>query len=421
MRRSVGSSGQSAKAQQQLSARGRGASVGIMPTPVRSGRGRQPQAEQGSTGRLKLSDSYKKGLEAKAAADTGRRKGVSSGDAGNPTTPPRNSSGSRATGRGCEQLLPSPGSSRLCAEEVICAICCEDISCGQAVTLGCRHGWYCRRCVRNHAEARLGMGDVQVQCPECRAPVPERDLRKLLPADVVDQLLARSLERAVSSQSDLLACPTPNCPFRVSLDEHDDGENARLRCPCCRKTSCLRCGAQPFHRGLTCQEHEEKVRTQGAREAEEGLRQWMEETGSKQCPTCRIVVTKQNLQRQGTQYMECHKMMCLACNTRFCFKCLAVLTDDYTCGCSIAAHGFIDPRTGKRLVHLNAKAQAKKAKGRGRSSSAAAKAAKAKAKKKAAAAPARRMPQKKMPLPSAAKKKLAAAVARGRGKAKARA
>merc|ERR1719478_201941 len=65
-----------------------------------------------------------------------------------------------------------------------------------------------------------------------------------------------------------------------------------------------------------------------------------------------MAVTKLNLESQDTQYKECHKMMCRNCNTRFCFKCLKILTDTFTCGCSIDLHGFVDPRTGKRLEHL---------------------------------------------------------------------
>merc|ERR1712032_585993 len=68
-----------------------------------------------------------------------------------------------------------------------------------------------------------------------------------------------------------------------------------------------------------------------------------------------MVVTKQNLKNQTTQRSECHKMMCRNCSTRFCFKCLAILTTDYTCGCTRDLHGFIDPHTGKRLVHLRSK------------------------------------------------------------------
>jgi hypothetical protein len=82
-------------------------------------------------------------------------------------------------------------------------------------------------------------------------------------------------------------------------------------------------------------------------------------------------VSKQNLEKQGTQYAECHKMVCRSCNTRFCFKCLTVLTAKFSCGCSIDRHGFIDPVTGKIVKHLDSRAQkareaAKQKKPRGR-------------------------------------------------------
>merc|ERR1712039_1068919 len=167
-------------------------------------------------------------------------------------------------------------------------------------------------------------------------------------------------EQAVSSVADLWACPTPNCPMRVALE---DGEEPRLKwCSQCGKSSCLRCGAQPWHKGLTCEEHAERMRLRGKGKKDEALLQkWIHETGTKQCPTCRMGVTKQSLHNQQTQYSECHKTLCRNCNTKFCFKCLAVLTETFTCGCTIDAHGFIDPRSGKIITHL------KKGRGRGKS------------------------------------------------------
>merc|ERR1719352_1264769 len=81
----------------------------------------------------------------------------------------------------------------------------------------------------------------------------------------------------------------------------------------------------------------------------------MEETGAKQCPGCKMAVTKLDIKQQATQKAECHKMLCRNCNTRFCFKCLAILTDTYTCGCTKDKHGFVDPDTGKYLKHLKQK------------------------------------------------------------------
>lgn len=237
-----------------------------------------------------------------------------------------------------------------------CSICCEDVSEGSAVRLSCSHGWYCFQCLKRHAEARLEMGSVDVCCPQCNAPIAERTLRQVLPAKLVERLLKRSLEQAVSSVGDLYACPTPNCTFRVALEE---GDIPRLKCPQCKKTCCLLCGRQPYHRGRTCQEAAETASKASKRDSgEAALKRWMEDTGSKQCPTCHAIVTKQNLDKQGTQYVECHKMMCRNCDTKFCFKCLKLLSKQL-CNCSRHEHGFINPKTGRRLNHAEAKAKAK--------------------------------------------------------------
>jgi len=248
----------------------------------------------------------------------------------------------------------SPQAMQLNNEADMCKICYCDTSPWRSVRLACGHGWYCAQCMLRHAEARLDVGASCITCPECSTPLAERELRKLLPTETIDRLLARSLEQAVSSAADIRACPTPNCPMRVALEE---GDVSRFRCTICKKDSCLRCGRQPFHRGLTCEEYAEKLKsnTRAAkkeRKEEESLKQWMEETGTKQCPTCRMGVSKQNLAKQNTQYSECHKMNCRNCGTKFCFKCLSVLTDSYTCGCTIDAHGFIDSVTGKIVKHL---------------------------------------------------------------------
>jgi len=254
----------------------------------------------------------------------------------------------------------SPGP-RMSTQEETCQICFNDVASGTAARLPCRHGFYCDDCLRRHAEARIEAGHVEVPCPECTTKVQERDLRKLLPAALVERLLLRSLERAVSSSEDLCACPTPDCTMRVVVDRDSSG---RLHCPLCRKTSCVRCGIQPFHRGLTCAEAAaaRRLRRGSAGDAERQARlfqQWMKRTGTRQCPQCHAAVSKQNLMSQETQHSECHKMICSNCSARFCFKCSAILTDTYSCGCSSDLHGFIDPKTGKRLSHRGRAATAR--------------------------------------------------------------
>eukprot|EP00747_Dinoflagellata_sp_TGD_P129727 gnl/TRDRNA2_/TRDRNA2_174729_c2_seq2.p1 gnl/TRDRNA2_/TRDRNA2_174729_c2~~gnl/TRDRNA2_/TRDRNA2_174729_c2_seq2.p1 ORF type:complete len:539 (+),score=69.00 gnl/TRDRNA2_/TRDRNA2_174729_c2_seq2:194-1618(+) len=233
----------------------------------------------------------------------------------------------------------------------MCKICYNDVAPGVAVRLACQHGWYCQECITRHTEARLEQGAVHVSCPECGIAVAEHDLRKLLPARTMERLRSRSLEQATPGTQEVRCCPTPDCSMRVTLNK---GDSPQMTCPKCEKTSCLRCGKQPYHTGLTCEEYARRARSLGRNDVnEEKFQKWLKKTGTKQCPTCGTAISKQNLQNQTTQYSECHKMQCRNCETRFCFKCCAVLTENYTCGCTIDAHGFIDPKSGKIVKHLD--------------------------------------------------------------------
>lgn len=234
-----------------------------------------------------------------------------------------------------------------------CAICFSDAQPDKAVRLTCRHGWYCEHCLTMHAEARLSVGDVHVPCPECREPIQDYSLKQFLSEDVVSRFHERSIKRAVASSSNLFSCPTPGCDMCVCLE---DGEEPWLKkCPKCKKGSCLKCGAQPYHKGISCQMHQLRSRNPQQKKAELSFKKWMHKTGTKQCPQCHMGITKEDLNKQASQRSECHKMVCRHCSTRFCFKCLAVLTDSYSCGCSIDAHGFINPVTGRVMVHLKKK------------------------------------------------------------------
>lgn len=199
-------------------------------------------------------------------------------------------------------------------------------------------------------ESRLDSGIAgDVPCPDCAVPVPEKDLIELLPRKTILRLVARNIEsKAVASGAIQRSCPTPNCPMRQVLKEGSCGNDI---CPKCNKESCWLCGAQPFHDGRTCEQHAARERAHGQRSDEDSFFEWMEATGTRQCPTCQMAVSKENLNRQTEQRSECHKMLCRNCGTRFCFKCLVVFTGSTTCRCSNGKHGFIDPFTGEVIGH----------------------------------------------------------------------
>merc|ERR1712048_907937 len=229
----------------------------------------------------------------------------------------------------------------------------------ETVVLGCGHGSYCLECLGRFVDARLESGSViDIPCPDCGGPISEKDLMQVLPRQTVFRLHARRNERhAVNDGAIPRGCPTTNCGMRHTFKP---GESGQYKCILCSKESCWFCGAQPYHEGKTCEQHAKK-RGRAARDEDDGLLRWMEETGSKQCPGCKIVVTKENLDCQSGQSSECHKMMCRNCGTRFCFKCLTLLTASVTCGCTKDIHGFVDPYTGKFVKHLTRKAKTKEA------------------------------------------------------------
>lgn len=236
-----------------------------------------------------------------------------------------------------------------------CTICCSDVSCGEAVRLACSHGWYCRSCLERYAQARLAEGALDVACPDCREPIPDHDLKKIFPnQDVINRFHERSITRAVASSSNLHPCPTAGCNMCFEIE---DGDYWLRHCPQCKKGGCLACGVSPYHHGASCEEHAAKLARakQGNKAPDAALMRWMRRTGTKQCPQCKMGVSKEDLASQGTQRKECHKMMCRHCDTKFCFKCLAILTDTYNCGCSIERHGFFNPKTLRRNEHLKQK------------------------------------------------------------------
>jgi len=225
---------------------------------------------------------------------------------------------------------------------VDCLICTDQVQVREALRFQpCHHGWYCVPCIQQTVDAKIAEGATvgTITCLECKQALSEALLRALLTNKQLERLHRQSLEYAVSSCSELRPCPTPYCPNRVVLE---DGVRPRLLCEFCHKDHCLLCSASPYHEGKTCEEHLRDIKDS---DAEVALRRWMTQVGAKQCPTCKAVVTKQNLGKQQTQDVECHKMICRACKTRFCFGCLTVLTED-RCGCTGDNHGFIDPETG---------------------------------------------------------------------------
>eukprot|EP00913_Durusdinium_trenchii_P010795 g10126.t1 len=224
-----------------------------------------------------------------------------------------------------------------------CCICCEEMPRDAAATLGC--SLFARACDRAPVTGgRSAERSVQI------GVAMDQNAGGLLPKPTIFRLHASNIHRkAMASGAKPRPCPTADCGMQKIFE---DARSARDTCPLCEKESCWWCGAQPFHENMTCEQW---------RDVRRRFLKWMKETGTKQCPTCGMATSKENLEMQSDQVEECHKMLCRSCGTKFCFACLAILTDSYTCGCTQNAHNFVDPHTGKLVKHLKKpKAKAKR-------------------------------------------------------------
>jgi len=75
-------------------------------------------------------------------------------------------------------------------------------------------------CIAAHIDASLRKGMVEFRCPrnECREILPERDLIKLLTAEMYSLYMRMSVNSGIDSHGDIKRCMTPNCEYAVVMD-----------------------------------------------------------------------------------------------------------------------------------------------------------------------------------------------------------
>ncbi|XP_029610975.1 nuclear factor 7, brain-like [Salmo trutta] len=124
-------------------------------------------------------------------------------------------------------------SSSTLTDHLCCAICTEIYT--DPVSLSCQHT-FCKRCLEQSREARLPR-----RCPECRAPITERNFQiNRLVRNMADQL---RLEQSRQENTRGQRSTGDECP------EH--GEAMKLFCVTDRKLICLVCKEGRDHRGHT--------------------------------------------------------------------------------------------------------------------------------------------------------------------------
>ncbi|CAE7283832.1 RBCK1 [Symbiodinium sp. CCMP2592] len=200
------------------------------------------------------------------------------------------------------------------SEEQVCAICTDTQRRGGALRIRpCGHGWFCRGCIQQWTAVQMSEGKSAVSCPipECRRSVGHRQLRAVLSIADFGRFVRRSVENLCLADPSLIACPTPDCPYRAWIGE---GDRSRLICEVCFMESCVRCGASPFHHGLSCEEETRRsaLMMEGYQRIAPRIEECLRQAMFRSCPGCNMPIERTD---------ACCHMTCSHCHTEFSWIC----------------------------------------------------------------------------------------------------
>jgi hypothetical protein len=79
-------------------------------------------------------------------------------------------------------------------------------------------------------------------------------------------------------------------------------------CPDCHTTKCVLCNVEPFHLGMSCEQHKKNDMT-----VDKELEELLRSNVIRFCPSCNHAIEKTN--------DTCNKVYCSECHTKFCWLC----------------------------------------------------------------------------------------------------
>ena len=195
-----------------------------------------------------------------------------------------------------------------------CTVCLVEAAVGEGVILkNCLHN-FCKICI---IEQVKNADEFNVKCPHadekgsCEFSVQEREIRYLVPDDVYEKHLEKSLKQYEGALgSDAYHCKTPDCRGFVEVDENLRG----FTCEVCRVINCI--GCKVIHTGKNCQEYQDELNPDGKRkrenaESETAIENLIASDQALWCPRCGIPVMKD----QGCDFIKC-----TACQLGICWR-----------------------------------------------------------------------------------------------------
>ncbi|GAB6020316.1 RanBP-type and C3HC4-type zinc finger-containing protein 1 [Chamberlinius hualienensis] len=193
-----------------------------------------------------------------------------------------------------------------------CGICLLDVPAGDGVQLrDCLHS-FCCECLKNvisHNE------EATVCCPyrdeqySCDSILQEREIRALVPPDVFERYLRRSIATAESQAPNSFHCKTPDCPGWCL---YADNANEFL-CPSCGRLNCITC--RVIHEGMNCRQYQDELAVRArtddeAKKTKEAIDQMVQKGEAMKCPSCEVIVMKK---------WGCDWIVCSICKVEICW------------------------------------------------------------------------------------------------------
>ncbi|KAK5306905.1 hypothetical protein LTR99_002597 [Exophiala xenobiotica] len=206
-----------------------------------------------------------------------------------------------------------------------CPVCFHDAD--NPVELSCGH-FYCQGCFEDQCRT-IKDGMIPITCHgnegSCEKVLTLDEIRKLLPYDQFEALLAASWNLYIRKHSDELDyCLTPDCDTVFNTTE----EALAVPCENCLSSTCTKCHAIS-HEGLPCWTKDYEKSGDAERD-----QQWMDKHHIKRCPKCKTAIEKTG---------GCHHVICGACRQDICWLCTATFKNGEDCYTHLLkVHGRID-------------------------------------------------------------------------------
>jgi hypothetical protein len=193
-----------------------------------------------------------------------------------------------------------------------CPICMDEIEIGEGVILKDCHHKVCKLCIVGTIE---NSDDFIVKCPfsdgkkSCDSVMQDREVRGLLPADMFEIHLEKSLKHYEGVSENAYHCKTPDCKGFVEIENNLPG----FSCVVCGKVNCI--GCKTIHEGKNCQEYQDEINPDGKHqrenaESENAIKGMIERDEAMYCPRCQIPVQKAD---------GCDYIVCLTCKLGICW------------------------------------------------------------------------------------------------------